>query len=223
MSGIGPIIQMIALYAIPIVFAITFHEAAHGYVAKYFGDNTAEREGRISMNPLRHIDPIGTVALPLAILVIGKLTGVSAPMFGWAKPVPVNFNNLRNPKKDMLWVAAAGPAANLLMGMGWAAVIVFAQHIPANYFSLPMIRMAISGIEFNVVLGVLNLFPLPPLDGGRIAVSLLPMPLARRFALLERYGMVILMFLIFTGLLGAIMMPFVGIFVRLIIAFFGIH
>ncbi len=197
MSSIGPIIQMIALYAIPIIFAITFHEAAHGYAAKYFGDNTADREGRISLNPLRHIDLIGTIAVPLGIIVVGKLFGASLPMFGWAKPVPVNFNNLRNPKRNMLWVAAAGPAANLLMAMGWAAVMVFAQFVPPNIYSVPMFGMAIMGLTFNVILMVLNLLPIPPLDGGRIAISLLPMAMARRFIALERYGVIILMFLIF--------------------------
>lgn len=222
MSSIGPLVQMIALYAIPIVFAITFHEAAHGYAARYFGDDTAHREGRISLNPLRHIDPIGTIALPLAILVIDKLTGANSPLFGWAKPVPVNFNNLRNPKKNMLWVAAAGPGANLLMAMGWAAAVVMAQYLPKNYFTVPMLGMAVRGIEFNVVLMVLNLFPLPPLDGGRIAISLLPPRMAQPFAMLERYGIVILMLLLFTGVLGTVMMPFVGFVLRFIVTFFGL-
>ena len=220
MSNIGPLVQMIALYAIPIIFAITFHEAAHGYAAKYFGDDTAHREGRISLNPLRHIDPIGTIALPLAILVIDKVTGSTSPLFGWAKPVPVNFHNLRDPKKNMLWVAAAGPGANLLMAMGWAAVVVFAQYLPKNYFTVPMLGMAVRGIEFNVVLMVLNLFPLPPLDGGRIAISLLPTRMARPFAMLERYGIVILMLLLFSGVLGAVLMPFVGFVLRFIVTFF---
>lgn len=197
MSTILQIIQLAAVVAIPIVFAITLHEAAHGYAAKYFGDSTAAEAGRISMNPLRHVDPVGTIALPLGILLMGHLTGSSLPMFGWAKPVPVNFNNLRRPKADMFWVAAAGPAINLLMALGWAAVLVFARYLEHGPMLGPLVGMAYMGISINVVLMVLNLLPIPPLDGGRIAVSLLPMPLARRFIKLERYGIIILLFLIF--------------------------
>ncbi|MFN0315045.1 MAG: site-2 protease family protein [Burkholderiales bacterium] len=218
----GPLVQMIALYAIPIIFAITFHEAAHGYAAKYFGDDTAHREGRISLNPLRHIDPIGTIALPLAILVIDKLTGAGWPLFGWAKPVPVNFNNLRNPKRNMLWVAAAGPGANLLMAMGWASVVVLAQYLPRNYFTMPMVGMAARGIEFNVVLMVLNLLPLPPLDGGRIAISLLPARMARSFAGIERFGIVILVVLLFSDVLGKVLMPLVLEVLHFIVKLFGL-
>jgi Zn-dependent protease len=222
-NHIGPLIQTIALYALPIIFAITFHEAAHGYAARYFGDDTAHREGRISLNPFRHIDPLGTIAVPLLILLVDKFTGANSPMFGWAKPVPVNFNNLRDPKKNMLWVAAAGPAANLLMAMGWGAVIIFAQHLPRNYYSMPMVGMAVRGIEFNVVLMVLNLFPLPPLDGGRIAVSLLPNRLARGFAKIEPYGIMLLVLLLFTGVLGYVLAPFVTFMLKFIVSFFGIR
>ena len=158
-------IQTVTIAAIPILFAITLHEAAHGYMARHFGDMTAYQQGRISLNPLRHIDPVGTILLPLLTLLLGGI------LFGWAKPVPVNFGALRHPKKDMLWVALAGPASNLLMGFGWALLYKLAWLSPGNYFSAPLLEMAGIGIKINIVLMVLNLLPLPPLDGGRIAVS----------------------------------------------------
>src|SRR5664279_3826773 len=157
------LIQNIALGAIPVLFAITLHEAAHGYVARHFGDMTAYSQGRISLNPLRHIDPIGTILLPLLMLFSG--TGI---LFGWAKPVPVNFSALRNPKKDMLWVALAGPAANLAMALFWGAMMKMALMFPGSYFAEPLIGMAEFGVTINAILMVLNLLPLPPLDGGRI-------------------------------------------------------
>jgi Zn-dependent protease len=203
---IANLIQLIALYAIPAIFAITLHEAAHGYAARHFGDPTAYQAGRISLNPVRHIDPIGTLLIPAVVLFAsgGKFA------FGWAKPVPVNFGRLRNPKRDMLWVAAAGPGANLFMAVLWALLFKIVVTMPINYFSEPALRMAEGGIIINLVLMVLNLFPLPPLDGGRIAVSLLPHRLAYQFARVEPYGMVILMVLLFTGVLGAVMLPVVG-------------
>jgi len=200
---LSALVQAVAIAALPIILAITLHEAAHGYVARHFGDPTAWQEGRITLNPLKHIDPIGTVLVPLLILLIS--TG--GLLFGWAKPVPVNFGNLRNPKRDMLWVAAAGPASNFVMALGWAAVMKLAWLLPLNYFSLPMARMAEIGILINVTLMVLNLLPLPPLDGGRIAVSLLPHRLAWRFAQLERFGFPILLVLLFTGILGTVLRP----------------
>ncbi len=203
---IANLVQLIALYAIPAIFAITLHEAAHGYAARHFGDPTAYQAGRISLNPVRHIDPIGTLLIPAVVLFAsgGKFA------FGWAKPVPVNFGRLRNPKRDMLWVAAAGPGANLFMAVLWALLFKIVVTMPINYFSEPALRMAEGGIIINLVLMVLNLFPLPPLDGGRIAVSLLPHRLAYQFARVEPYGMVILMVLLFTGVLGAVMLPVVG-------------
>jgi Zn-dependent protease len=164
------LIQTIAIAALPVILAITLHEAAHGYAARHFGDPTAWQEGRITANPLKHIDPVGTILVPAIILLLS--TG--GILFGWAKPVPVNFGRLRHPKRDMLWVAAAGPAANFVMLMFWAALMKLAWLLPLNFFSLPMARMAEIGMSVNLVLMVLNLFPLPPLDGGRIAVSLLP-------------------------------------------------
>jgi Zn-dependent protease len=204
---IAGLIQVIALGAIPIAFAITLHEAAHGYAARHFGDTTAAQAGRISLNPLRHIDPVGTIAVPLLILVTSKLLGGGGLLFGWAKPVPVNFGQLRNPKRDMLWVAAAGPAANLFMAICWALVLKFVLIGGETYFSTPLKGMAEIGIVINVVLMILNLFPLPPLDGGRIAISLLPGRLAWRFAMVEPYGFIILLMLLFTGVLGSILGP----------------
>lgn len=199
---IESLIPLIAIAALPIIFAITLHEAAHGYVARHFGDPTAWQAGRISLNPLRHIDLIGTLVLPAVTLFFGGI------LFGWAKPVPVDFTRLRHPKRDMLWVAAAGPAANLLMLLFWAAALKLTILLPDNYFSLPMLQMAKIGIGINISLMVLNLFPLPPLDGGRIAVSLLPHGVAWRYAQLERFGFPILLLLLFTGMLSAVLTPF---------------
>ncbi len=184
--NIDALIQTIALAAIPVLFAITLHEAAHGYVARHFGDLTAYAQGRISLNPMRHIDPIGTILLPLLTLFVGGI------LFGWAKPVPVNFAALRRPKQDMLWVALAGPAANFVMALFWALMIKVALAFPGNYFAEPLIGMAQIGVTINAVLFVLNLLPLPPLDGGRIAISLLPHKQAFKLAKVEPYGFVIL-------------------------------
>jgi Zn-dependent protease len=195
-------VQKITVSALPIIFAITVHEAAHGYVAKYFGDMTAYQQGRITLNPIKHIDPVGTIVIPAITLVLGGI------MFGWAKPVPVDFARLRHPKKDMLWVAAAGPASNLVMIVMWALIIKLSVLLPSN-FTLPLALMGAAGVMINTVLMVLNLLPLPPLDGGRIAVSLLPNHIAYKFAELERYGFIILLVLLFTGVLSKIMEPFI--------------
>lgn len=180
------LIQTIALAAIPVLFAITLHEAAHGYAARHFGDLTAYQQGRISLNPLRHIDPVGTILLPMLTLFVGGI------LFGWAKPVPVNFSALRRPKQDMLWVALAGPASNLVMALFWGAMIKLALMFPGNYFAEPLIGMAQIGVTINAVLLVLNLLPLPPLDGGRIAVSLLPHRQAYQLSRVEPFGFFIL-------------------------------
>jgi Zn-dependent protease len=217
------LIQTIAIAALPVIFAITLHEAAHGYAARYFGDPTAWQEGRISLNPLRHIDPVGTLLVPAIILITSHFAAGSAMLFGWAKPVPVNFGRLRNPKRDMLWVAAAGPASNLVMALGWACVLKLVISMPLGIYSLPLAKMSEVGISVNILLMVLNLLPLPPLDGGRIAVSLLPHALAWKFAQLERWGFPILLLLLFTGVLGSIMGPFVSLFQRLIIFFFQLN
>ena len=219
--NVDQLIQTIALAAIPILFAITLHEAAHGYVARYFGDMTAWQQGRISLNPIRHIDPVGTVLLPILTLWMGGI------LFGWAKPVPVNFAALRNPKKDMLWVALAGPASNLLMAFGWALIAKIALAFPDNYYAVPMVEMAKIGININVVLMVLNLLPLPPLDGGRIAISMLPHRQAYQLAQVEPYGMFILIFMAVTPISGTsilswILRPFMGIMYYVIRLIFGL-
>ena len=217
------LIQTLAIAALPVIFAITLHEAAHGYAARHFGDPTAWQAGRISLNPLRHIDPFGTLLVPALILVSSYLVAGSAMLFGWAKPVPVNFGRLRHPKRDMLWVAAAGPAVNLLMAIGWAAMFKLDTLIPRNAYTLPLAEMSRTGVDVNLVLMVLNLLPLPPLDGGRIAVSLLPHSLAWKFAQLERWGFPILLLLMFTGILGDVMWPFVSLFRDLIIILFRLN
>lgn len=216
------LLQTIAIYALPVVFAITLHEAAHGYVAKHFGDFTAYAEGRVSLNPLRHIDPIGTIALPLALLAISKLFAGSGILFGWAKPVPVNFANLRHPKRDMLWVAAAGPFSNLVMALLWAAALKIAISLPDNYFALPLALMAAAGVFVNAIIMVLNLMPLPPLDGGRILVSLLPHRLAYNVSRIEPYGFIILIVMLFSGVLGMILWPVIGLMLRLIASLIGL-
>ncbi|HEY3433068.1 MAG TPA: site-2 protease family protein [Rhodocyclaceae bacterium] len=209
------LIQTLAISILPVVFAITLHEAAHGYAAKRFGDNTAWLLGRISLNPIRHIDPIGTVLVPLVSYLVGGI------LFGWAKPVPVNFGRLRHPKKDMFWVAAAGPAANLVMALGWALLLKLSITLPDFAYNDALAEMARVGININGVLMILNLLPLPPLDGGRIMVSLLPVKAALKFAQLERYGMFILLGLLFFGGLDLIIRPLLRLFFTLIMSLFG--
>jgi len=204
------LIQTIAISAIPILFAITLHEAAHGYAARYFGDMTAYQQGRISLNPARHIDLVGTILLPLMTLWLGGI------LFGWAKPVPVNFSALRNPKKDMLWVALAGPAANFFMIVLWVMILKMAFVFPDSYFYKPLAEMAKMGVQINIILMVLNLLPLPPLDGGRIAVSLLPHRQAYQLARIEPYGLFILIFLAITPVLGWILGPAISLVYGLI-------
>ncbi len=197
------IIQTIAVYALPILFAITLHEAAHAYAAKYFGDLTAYSQGRMSLNPVKHIDLIGTIVIPLVLALM------SSPfLFGYAKPVPVDFSRLRNPKKHMAWVAFAGPAANLLMALLWMSLffVLDAAGLDEEYF----FRVAKAGIVANLVLFAFNMFPLPPLDGGRIMVSLLPDRLAYRFARLEPYGFFIMLGLMMLNLLHYWMIPVIA-------------
>lgn len=207
-------IQYFTISIIPVLLAITVHEAAHGYAAKHFGDKTAYYLGRITLNPIKHIDPLGTVVIPGMLLLLG------APfLFGWAKPVPVNFSNLNNPKKDMMWVALAGPASNLVMAIIWAIILGLFKSSGTSY-ALFVIGMAQVGIMINLVLMLLNLLPIPPLDGGRMAVSLLPSPWSYKLASIERYGMFILIFLIVSGLLSAILLPLLRFFQGTLIGIF---
>ena len=194
------IIQTIAIYALPVIFAITLHEAAHAYAAKYFGDLTAFSQGRMSLNPVRHIDPVGTIVIPLVLALL------SSPfIFGYAKPVPVDFSRLRNPKKQMAWVALAGPLANLLMAFLWMVSYFVLQSVGINeeFF----LEMAEAGVKINLILFAFNLFPLPPLDGGRIMTSILPNRYAFRFARIEPYGFFIVLGLMLLNLLHYWMQP----------------
>lgn len=193
------LIQEIAVYAIPVLFAITVHEAAHGYVARMFGDNTAYVLGRVTLNPVRHIDPLGTIVIPLGMVL---LTGF---MFGWAKPVPVDWGSLRRPKRDMIWVAAAGPGVNLVMAVAWALIYrtLSAADVQESYFYL----VAQAGISVNLVFMALNLLPIPPLDGGRIVSGLLPTRMSMAYSRLEPYGLIVLLVLMFTGALSVFLRP----------------
>jgi len=207
------------IWAPSAVLAITLHEAAHGYVARHFGDTTAYMLGRVTLNPIKHIDPIGTIVIPL---VIGFATGWRF-LFGWAKPVPVNFNNLRHPKRDMLWVAAAGPVSNIVQAMVWATVAKVLFDTPANAVATYWFQVAEAGILVNMIFAILNLFPVLPLDGGRILASLLPSRLSYAYQGTERYGMIILIVLIVTGVLGNVMSPLVSIGVTLVYNAFGLQ
>jgi Zn-dependent protease len=191
----------VLVYAIPVIFAITLHEAAHGYVARHFGDTTAYMLGRVSLNPMKHIDPLGTILVPLVTLLL------SGYMFGWAKPVPVNFNNLKDPKRDMLWVAAAGPVSNIAQMAIWAFAARMLTALPETQVSSFWTAVSEAGILVNAAFAILNLFPLLPLDGGRIVMSLLPNKLSYEYSRLEPYGMVILLVLIITGALGYLLNP----------------
>ena len=197
------IIQKITVYAIPLIFAITLHEAAHAFAARYFGDSTAYMLGRMTLNPLKHIDPVWTIMVPIVTLLVSPF------VFGAAKPVPVNFGALRKPKQDMIWVAAAGPAANLLMMLGWAALGKIALMFPASGPVVFLLLVAKAGFFVNAILMVFNLFPLLPLDGGRILAGLLPARASYAFARIEPYGMFILVGLILTGVMGAFLWPLV--------------
>ncbi len=205
------VIQKVVVYAIPLIFAITFHEAAHAYVANRHGDNTAKMMGRLSLNPLHHIDPIGTILFPLIGLIFGGF------IFGWAKPVPINFGRLHNPKRDMLWVALAGPLANFAMALIWAIILKLSFYFD-SYFGIPISLTAQAGISINISLMLLNLLPILPLDGGRIVFSLLPNTQANKYAKTEQYGMFILIFLLLIGGLTYIIQPIYLTIVNLILS-----
>ncbi len=192
------LIQTVLIYALPVLFAITVHEAAHGYAARHFGDNTAHMLGRITLNPFKHIDPIGTILMPVMLYFATS----GAFLFGYAKPVPVRFDHLRNPKRDMIWVALAGPASNFVQAIVWAVllVVLITSGVQERFF----VEMARAGILVNLVMWAFNLFPLPPLDGGRILVGLLPWRLANQFARIEPFGFFIVLALVLFGIVGTI-------------------
>lgn len=203
---IANIIQTVAVYALPVLFAITLHEAAHGYVARHFGDNTAWALGRVTLNPIKHIDPIGTIVMPLVLYFATAGTF----LFGYAKPVPVRFGHLRNPKRDMVWVALAGPASNLFQAVLWGVLfyLLQASGVTEDFF----LKMCRAGLLVNVVMFVFNLFPLPPLDGGRILVGLLPYRAAELVSRVEPYGFFIVMGLILAGIINKLWMsPLMGL------------
>jgi len=197
---IAQIIQTVAIYALPVLFAITVHEAAHGYVARHFGDNTAYVLGRVTLNPIKHIDPVGTILMPLLLYFATS----GAFLFGYAKPVPVRFGNLRNPKRDMVWVALAGPGANLIQALLWGALGLLLQGADVNEFFF--LKMCEGGVLVNVVMFALNLFPLPPLDGGRILVGLLPYRQAELVSRIEPWGFFIVLGLLIVGVLSTLWM-----------------
>lgn len=210
------IIQNIAIFALPVIFAITLHEAAHAYAAKQFGDSTAYMLGRMTLNPIKHIDLIGTIVVPIITLFTGFL-------FGWAKPVPVAYQNLRNPKRDMIWVAAAGPAANLVMAIGWALLLKVLLFAPGMVAIDYWMKVAKAGIIINVLLMALNLFPLLPLDGGRIIAGLLPNKLSYQFSRTEPFGMIILIVLLVTGVLSWFLTPVRDVTTSLIVNLLGLR
>ena len=212
---INLLIQTVSIFALPVLFAITLHEAAHGYAARYFGDNTAWNLGRVTLNPMNHIDLVGTIAMPLLLYFATN----GAMLFGYAKPVPVRFGNLHHPKRDMIWVALAGPMINFVQAVLWFLLLYAMNAIGLTepFF----VSMAQAGVLVNVVMFVFNLFPVPPLDGGRIVVSLLPHRAAWKFSQLERWGFPILLALLFLGVLDTILRPLLWMFKILIRTLFG--
>ncbi|MEJ2344436.1 MAG: site-2 protease family protein [Gammaproteobacteria bacterium] len=202
-------VQLIAVWALPVLFAITVHEVSHGWVARWFGDPTAMMLGRLTLNPIKHIDPFGTILVPLASLLFFGF------VFGWAKPVPVTWENLRNPKRDMAIVALAGPLSNLAMAIIWALVIKIAFVLPASVSGIAyfLFYSAVAGIFVNGILMILNLVPIPPLDGGRVLVGLLPGPLAWQISRVEPYGLIIVVLMLMTPIWGYILWPPLSAFV----------
>ena len=213
-----PLPQAIAVSLLPLLFAITVHEVAHGWVAYKLGDKTAKMMGRLTLNPIKHIDPVGTILVPGMLLLLGGF------IFGWAKPVPVTIENLRQPRRDMALVALAGPAANLLMALIWAVIAkVGMLLVPGmEWLGTPLVLMGIVGITFNLVLMVLNLLPILPLDGGRVVESALPGPLSYKFSRLEPYGFLVLLGLLISGLLPSILGPPIHFFEKTIFQIFGL-
>lgn len=212
------LIQQMAIWALPVLFAVTVHEVAHGWVAHRLGDPTAMMLGRLTLNPIKHIDPVGTILVPMILLMLGGF------IFGWAKPVPVTPENLRNPKRDMAIVAAAGPLSNLIMAVLWMLLMKLAYSLGGDlrWVAEPLWFMGIAGVSINIVLMVLNLLPLPPLDGGRVLAGILPGPQAYQLSRIEPYGMLILVTLLATGLLGQILDPPIQLLRRALFSMVGI-
>lgn len=212
------IVQKIIIWAIPVIFAITAHEVAHGWVALKLGDRTAQMLGRLTLNPIKHIDPIGTILIPAVLLMMGGF------VFGWAKPVPVTYQNLRNPKTDMAWVALAGPMANLVMTIIWAFAAKIGFGLLQSDVALgePMLLMGVAGVLINSMLMMLNLLPLPPLDGGRILVSLLPGPLSWQVSRIEPYGFFILVGLLYLGVISMLLLPMMSGFISMLAMLFNL-
>jgi len=208
-------VQIFSVWVVPVLLAITVHEVSHGWVASLLGDKTALMLGRLTLNPLKHVDPVGTILIPGMLLLLQ--TGF---IFGYAKPVPVTWQNLRNPKRDMALVAVAGPASNLLMAIIWALLLRAGQQLGESGLALTL--MGVAGIFINTILMVLNLLPLPPLDGGRVLTGLLPGPWAYRLSRIEPYGFFILIALLFTGLLGLILWPLISIVMTLLVPVSGL-
>ncbi|HCO44188.1 MAG TPA: site-2 protease family protein [Gammaproteobacteria bacterium] len=211
--------QKIAIWALPVLFAITVHEVAHGFVARRLGDRTAQMMGRLTLNPLKHIDPVGTVLVPLAMLLLP-----GGFLFGWAKPVPIGYNNLGNPKRDMAIVAAAGPLSNLLMAAGWALLLRLSVELlqPLPWAAQPLFFMAQAGIAINLILMILNLVPIPPLDGGRVLTGLLPVRQAAALGAIEPYGLIIVLALLLSGVLWRILQPVIQLFNQLLLVMVGL-
>jgi Zn-dependent protease len=209
------LVQKISIWVVPVLLGITVHEVAHGWLASKLGDKTAFMLGRLTLNPLKHVDPMGTILIPGLLLLMQ-----AGFIFGYAKPVPINWKNLRQPKRDMALVAVAGPASNLLMAIAWALLIRLAPLL--GEAGTALVYMGVAGITINIILMVLNLLPLPPLDGGRVLTGLLPGPWAYRFSRIEPYGFFILIGLLVTGILGAVLWPLISIVMSMLVPVSGL-